>query len=536
METEVDESTEGTPPQKEGLPKAQKQVLITVHGTSAGDEEIEGERWWQHGSRFQNALMQRLHLHPNEVEIVPFQWAEGRNSEVQRRVAGRELLGYLIDLEEKNCDYYLIGHSHGGSVIYNTLLLSLRKERPLKRLKHWCTVGTPFLDYRKNRWIWQRLSGMGLTALTTILLILITVCSFYLRDWYVPYTGEHIDLVRIYAKIIGVFSVLALLIMWMIAHPLGLDVGDDGEIEVCFDEDEKRQVEAHYGAVWSGFWHKEDEAISALSNVRNVSMPFIMPEYLQRGFSTVPLGVILFLGVLLAYNTVSGGDWLAQIIIFWSADTQEEGIDPDIWVELIFTLIMFFLLAIVYRFAKPVFKYPFKLVYWLINVFCRLLAHRTNALIRDSIRHSAWGDDLVPEDVYDIGAQPPCFSRCFMPLPGAISEELSKHSEKNAIKTLRKVRQVLGTSDPEGASRDLRAHLSESLSWQELIHTSYFDVPEFVDLMAISLNRAGLGRLVRDGFATDRSERAALAEWFDAQQASTATAVTEGAALAPATT
>ena len=48
---------------------------------------------------------------------------------------------------------------------------------------------------------------MGLTSLTTILLILITVGSFYLRDWYVPYTGEHIDLVRTYAKIIGVFAV-----------------------------------------------------------------------------------------------------------------------------------------------------------------------------------------------------------------------------------------------------------------------------------------------------------------------------------------
>ena len=145
VETEVYIAEDGNPSAETPMGTGKKTVLITVHGTGAGDEAIEGERWWQLGSTFQTELLKRLHLAPDQVEIAPFQWAEGRNSEIQRRIAAQELLNNLNKLEDQGVDYYLIGHSHGGSVIYNALLLSLRKERPLERMKHGCTGGTPFL-------------------------------------------------------------------------------------------------------------------------------------------------------------------------------------------------------------------------------------------------------------------------------------------------------------------------------------------------------------------------------------------------------
>ena len=57
------------------------------------------------------------------------------------------------------------------------------------------------------------------------------------------------------------------------------------------------------------------------------------------------------------------------------------------------------------------------------------------------------------------------------------------------------MRLVLGMTENANHSADIRSELSESLNWQELIHTSYFDVPEFVDLLAQSLQKAGLGEL-----------------------------------------
>jgi hypothetical protein len=49
--------------------------LITVHGTNAGDQNGEGERWWQKKSPFQKRLAEWFDL--DGVEIEPFHWNEG---------------------------------------------------------------------------------------------------------------------------------------------------------------------------------------------------------------------------------------------------------------------------------------------------------------------------------------------------------------------------------------------------------------------------------------------------------------------------
>ena len=91
----------------------------------------------------------------------------GPNSESGRRAAGEGLHGLLKSYDAAGRDYYLLGHSHGGSVIYNALLHSVAKDAPLQRLKAWCTVGTPFLDYQPNRRLYSRLSTTGLTLYST---------------------------------------------------------------------------------------------------------------------------------------------------------------------------------------------------------------------------------------------------------------------------------------------------------------------------------------------------------------------------------
>jgi hypothetical protein len=127
--------------------------LVTVHGTGAGDIDSKGEKWWQLDSTLMCELQSRLDLDPSRIEIVPFQWGEGPNSEEHRRTAGQ--------------DYYIVGHSHGGSVIYNALLKSVANKKHFEGLKIWCTVGTPFLDYRANTFLFQRLKSLGLSVCTT---------------------------------------------------------------------------------------------------------------------------------------------------------------------------------------------------------------------------------------------------------------------------------------------------------------------------------------------------------------------------------
>ena len=142
------------------------------------------------------------------------------------------------------------------------------------------------------------------------------------------------------------------------------------------------------------------------------------------------------------------------------------------------------------------------------------LSKAIDNLVWSSVREQAWGADRRGEFVGQIGSHPPQFVERFVPLPDAIADKLSKNSEKSAILTLHKVRELLGMVPNQKEPVDIRAQLSEHLSWRELIHTTYFDLPEFVSLTAYGLHRAGLADL-KDDFWQGAS-RNQVHEWYGA--------------------
>ena len=53
----------------------QEEVVILVHGTFAGDESDDGEKWWQKNSATWKSIASRL---PENVRIdQTFHWADG---------------------------------------------------------------------------------------------------------------------------------------------------------------------------------------------------------------------------------------------------------------------------------------------------------------------------------------------------------------------------------------------------------------------------------------------------------------------------
>lgn len=106
-----------TEPSKTSL----QDVLILVHGTHASRESGDGNSWWQNGGSLGTELSNRL---PDSVQLPEchevFRWS-GDNSERARIKAGRELLVHLESLEEKGQGYHVVGHSHGGSAISQSL-------------------------------------------------------------------------------------------------------------------------------------------------------------------------------------------------------------------------------------------------------------------------------------------------------------------------------------------------------------------------------------------------------------------------------
>ena len=76
-----------------------------------------------------------------------FHWS-GENSERARSKASLDLYHHLRELESRQQPYHLVGHSHGGSVIWGALRLATLKRKHLDHLRSWSTVGTPFLHHR----------------------------------------------------------------------------------------------------------------------------------------------------------------------------------------------------------------------------------------------------------------------------------------------------------------------------------------------------------------------------------------------------
>jgi triacylglycerol esterase/lipase EstA (alpha/beta hydrolase family) len=141
-------------------------TIITVHGTGATGPE-EGEAWWQKGSAFENHIRELVEGEDGTLDFQPVLW-DGANSEASRRAAAAKLYQAARQLESKDQKYCLIGHSHGGSVLVNMLLLAASQRNRLPHLTRWITVGTPFIQSVRSFWLFSRLGPLGKSSLVLV--------------------------------------------------------------------------------------------------------------------------------------------------------------------------------------------------------------------------------------------------------------------------------------------------------------------------------------------------------------------------------
>lgn len=125
-------------------------VVLLLHGTWAGQPSPEGQpkRWWEHESSFSAALAESLTIDGRQPQVDAFRWGNGgSNSETIRRAEG-ERLCHALQTQYADRSVHLIGHSHGGSVIWHALVHSMRNGGSgLGNVASWATVGTPFLRF-----------------------------------------------------------------------------------------------------------------------------------------------------------------------------------------------------------------------------------------------------------------------------------------------------------------------------------------------------------------------------------------------------
>jgi hypothetical protein len=237
-----------------------KEIVLLIHGTNSGSPSDTGTIWWQRGSALTTSLQEAL---GDTVECQPdrhvFHWS-GINSEKERRAAGHELAKWLMRFEAEGQPYHLIGHSHGGSVIWHALRTVIAKGGKLSTLRSWATVGTPFLHFAARRLSWWWIVPAIAVGVATAVAApeIITYAQVIVDALSDPSTSR--------------YALLGLPLLWMIplamlaALSLRLATFANASRQV---RQERKYARRAYDTLWqryAGFWCEVDEAIGGLAS------------------------------------------------------------------------------------------------------------------------------------------------------------------------------------------------------------------------------------------------------------------------------
>jgi hypothetical protein len=442
-------------------------LVLLVHGTYAARQENEGTSWWQIGSQAYEGLRQRL---PNGAQLTKpdevFHWS-GENSERARIKAGIDLLARLKALEAQGRGYHLIGHSHGGSVIWHTLRLATLGRIQLDRLRSWTTLGTPFLRHQTHRS--TRIANIFRVALGIILFQ--PACTTAVRFYDLVFRPEkslwthstelpkryslyetpvlrllelmHIPMEQTGSQIrVGGFSsgsgsgissveflfttpigwVLMVLAIVVIYVYLNLTVFFLRPVLESWQMWAERRLENRacklYEKRWLGLWSPDDEAINGLRATLDLSVSFVS--------RMAPKDRVLF------------SDYVTLI---WQ---------PYYWV------------------LTPVFNF--------------MLRPFLDGLVRSYVVKAAQGNNRPGADVVEVTPVPWHVNDSHQPicLPNWLNTQLVEAANDCAREIIPKLRSVLASPSFVSGMESCKGTLG-----RELVHTSYFDHSEMLDLMAM---------------------------------------------------
>jgi hypothetical protein len=142
------------------------------------------------------------------------------------------------------------------------------------------------------------------------------------------------------------------------------------------------------------------------------------------------------------------------------------------------------------------------------------LSRRLNGMTHHQIVRSALGNDTEGEIALGSDVRPSWLPLTFPFLPAEVSERITDYSNEVSFQSLAKFRNALSTLAFAENEESRSGVLTTYLTWRELVHTAYFEVPEFRGLLAYAIGQAD-GFTAHTDFRSDPDyERAA--SWYGA--------------------
>jgi hypothetical protein len=439
-------------------------AVVTVHGTNDTATELQGEKWFQQGSTFAQALTRRLAERGIAADIVPFLWS-GANSASEREKGAEKLATTIKRLAPRYSGVHVVGHSHGGNVANDAALLlrwGRRRNRSKEAIASLTTIGTPFLNSSTSAL--QSLGGLLFLAITVISIPLYLLSSLILLLWV---SGR--DEIFTMNEVFDAPTEGSWLAVWLCILGVGvplwfmLRLATRGLRRIM----RPRGLDDTRARVFS-VWHGNDEAISFLQKIEGLPLEPFPSGSMLRGSraSAISFGVI---AVILSCVAPIG------IVLAQSFDVVEAPWANSEWLFLATISLLFF--------APVTFALSYLLFRFVAGLVAEIVARqRLNRWITGVLRGVAFGRD-GDQAIGQVRTTSHTHATRELCIEGAVAERMQTGAQTAASKLIETYRWALFTvgSDTNSPLANLA---NDAMTWSSLIHTTYFDQPEVVDLIA----------------------------------------------------
>lgn len=464
-------------------------AVITVHGTGDTAAGPDGDKWFQTGSAFVARLRQRLSIAGIEADIIPLLWSGANSAVAREKGAGR--LGAAIVKAGRDYDaVHVIGHSHGGNVAVDTAkLIGWRSDSWFRRYIFWAaqkslsrwasvtTVGAPFLKGDPGRF-------QVLSAIAFLLLIVASYFAIATGFFDLISSSTIGELQQAWARsprdhLIFVANALALLLAFPFASQAAFRV-----LSARARPNQRAQVFTIH--------HPNDEAIAFLQRVEGVKIEPFPGGAFWRGSRT--LGLLLGVWAALIFTGVShvafglslaGVEGATRFVSTLGVEPPHQcGILRDAKCDGLFQGISLEQnLPKLFLFAPLAFAAGY-LAWRLLGGLGIEFGLRgvANNIVSGSLRGMALGRDGDLR-LGRVSTVPHAFGAKSCVLEGEIAKRMQLRATEAANRLLDKYRWALFSvgSEASGAVNDIAM---DAMTWDSLIHTTYFDQPEVADLIA----------------------------------------------------
>jgi hypothetical protein len=456
-------------------------AIVTVHGTGDTAEGADGQKWFQKGSAFTEQVKNQLAARGIESEIIPHLWS-GANSAWERERAADKLADRLRRLFKTHKGVHVIAHSHGGNVANDAAVLlkwGLRRGVKNEYLDSLTTVGTPFFDIRTG-WLqvvagllflvitWGSVLALGVMAVFALWAYLIEPLLHAGRiGGEVRLNWEAVEPVLAPTHVELPVSVMIALVVLAVCLVFMFRLSRQGVRRILRPRAGGRTTTSVFS-----IWHENDEAIAFLQRVEELKLEPFPRGALFRGsrglgITIGVLGVIL-IGVVAPVLYFTG---IADVF-----DFNNNGADADILGNNITVAFM----ALV--FAPFIFVATYFTYRYLIGGAQEILARGTmNRFVGGVLRGVAMGRD-GDQILCSVGPRSHTHRSEEHVLSGDCASRMQERANGAAGALIDKYRWSLFSVGGE-SSASLTSLTTDAMTWDSLIHTTYFDQPEVAQVI-----------------------------------------------------